>query len=57
MADSDEDKEQSTTANDNTASQAGDPGRTPGSAEGDEATVDEALAQHEAKDETEASKD
>lgn len=50
MAQNEEDKEQTTTAHDNTASQAGDPGRTPGSAEGDEATVDEALEQHEAKE-------
>jgi hypothetical protein len=28
---------------------AGDPGLTPGSAEGDEETVDEAIAQHERK--------
>ncbi len=30
--------------------ETGDPGRTPGAAEGDEATVDEALEQHEAKE-------
>lgn len=49
MADQEEDKEQSTATQDNASSRAGDPGATPGSAEGDEATVDEALAQHEAK--------
>ncbi len=36
-------------AKNNTANESGDPGRTPGSAEGDEETVDEDIRQKEAE--------
>ena len=49
MAQGEETKEQDTSAQDKTMTESGDPGLTPGSAEGDEKTVDEALEQHEAK--------
>ncbi len=42
-----QDDSRASSASSNSEPQSGDPGRTPGSAEGDEATVDEDLRQKE----------
>jgi hypothetical protein len=52
MNEDNERKEASETPTSKAESQTGDPGRTPGTAEGDEETVDESLKQHE-RDQTE----
>ena len=51
MNENNERKDASETSTPQAESQTGDPGRTPGTAEGDEETIDESLKQHE-NDET-----